>query len=413
MPSTALASISSIQYPCWAFVDYENHHSLRNISFSLYSKVIIFISDACTKIDFKYIARQIPVQFEVLLVDGKSKNNMDFHIALKLGQLHETEAENIEFHIISNDRGVDGIIQLLNKLGRKCARYSLWYHSKANTNNTDNRHPSSTPPLHTNSMASNTDPQSVEGEDFLNWLRDGLSKRAFRVNKKNAKIHMTKDGLLLVSPDIFKQFNKNQWSYAQKRFTKLRLHEKTSNGTNIHEYTVTAARKLTTIKGYLITDTTNVYPGIKLPDVNLRLSKIGNGGIRKKPDKKKISGRGFLHWLREKLEQKKFRINGPRSNIHVVQAGLLLVCPNIFRLYAGGVLWGQAQSNFKALKLHEPRPDDTGLSVHTFHYSTPTNNGKHKTIKGILIKDYEKLFRNVQFPDVNRQLIYGTPKEAA
>jgi hypothetical protein len=67
MPSTALASISSIQYPCWAFVDYENCHSLKNIPFSIYSNTIIFISDACTKIDFKYITRQIPTQFEILL----------------------------------------------------------------------------------------------------------------------------------------------------------------------------------------------------------------------------------------------------------------------------------------------------------------------------------------------------------
>ena len=113
-----------------------------------------------------------------------------------------------------------------------------------------------------------------DGKEFLNWLRDGLHQRKFQVNDVNAKIHMTKQGLFLVSPAIFRQFDKEKWSYAQKRFTKLKLHEKNTNGTNIHEYLITGPKKRSMIKGFLITDTANVFPGIELPSINHKLSKI-------------------------------------------------------------------------------------------------------------------------------------------
>ncbi len=113
-----------------------------------------------------------------------------------------------------------------------------------------------------------------DGKEFLNWLRDGLHQRKFQVNDVNSKIHMTKEGLFLVSPAIFRHFDKEKWSYAQKRFTKLKLHEQNTNGTNIHEYLVTGLKKRSMIKGFLITDTANVFPGIELPTINHKLSRV-------------------------------------------------------------------------------------------------------------------------------------------
>jgi integrating conjugative element relaxase (TIGR03760 family) len=113
-----------------------------------------------------------------------------------------------------------------------------------------------------------------DGKYFLNWLRDGLHQRTFKVNDVNSRIHMTQEGLFLVSPAIFRQFDNDKWSYAQKRFTKLKLHERNSNGTNIHEYMATGVKKRSMIKGFLITDTANVFPGIELPNINHKLSKV-------------------------------------------------------------------------------------------------------------------------------------------
>ena len=123
-------------------------------------------------------------------------------------------------------------------------------------------------------LAPNTQPEHKDGKEFLNWLRDGLHRRKFPVNDVNSKIHMTKEGLFLVSPAIFRQFDKDKWSYAQKRFTKLKLHEQNTNGTNIHEYLVSGPKKRSMIKGFLITDTANVFPGIELPNINHKLSKL-------------------------------------------------------------------------------------------------------------------------------------------
>jgi len=119
-----------------------------------------------------------------------------------------------------------------------------------------------------------SNPDGNAGEQFLNWLRDGLHERTFKVNDAYSKIHRTAEGIFLVSPSVFKAFDQSNWSYVQKRFTKLRLHERNSNGTNIHEYLVTGKKKKSLIKGFLIRDTANVFPGIELPTTNYALSRV-------------------------------------------------------------------------------------------------------------------------------------------
>ena len=49
-------------------------------------------------------------------------NNLDFHIAFHLGRFHETAGSDIEFNVISNDQGFNGLINHLKKIGRKCKR---------------------------------------------------------------------------------------------------------------------------------------------------------------------------------------------------------------------------------------------------------------------------------------------------
>lgn len=121
---------------------------------------------------------------------------------------------------------------------------------------------------------SESSPDGNAGEKFLNWLRDGLHERKFKVNDAYSKIHRTAEGIFLVSPSVFKEFDQANWSYVQKRFTKLRLHERNTNGTNIHEYLVTGKKKKSLIKGFLIQDTANVFPGIELPTTNYALSRV-------------------------------------------------------------------------------------------------------------------------------------------
>ncbi len=115
------------------------------------------------------------------------------------------------------------------------------------------------------------------GQAFLNWLRAGLRDRRFQVNNRNARIHVVSEGLLLVSPGIFKDFDREAWSKAQKRFQRLKVNLKTPSGHNIWTYEVTGElnkEKPTRLKGFLIQDIETVLPNIHLPAPNPHLTLV-------------------------------------------------------------------------------------------------------------------------------------------
>jgi hypothetical protein len=118
------------------------------------------------------------------------------------------------------------------------------------------------------------------GRRFLTWLRDGIQTGRLELNATNARLHRVEEGLLLVSPGIFKDYrdpNGADWAYVQKRFTKLKLHSKNPDGTNIYTYDVSGKKRKSTIKGYLIPDLElgRVFPSTALPDPNPHLSPAG------------------------------------------------------------------------------------------------------------------------------------------
>jgi len=114
------------------------------------------------------------------------------------------------------------------------------------------------------------------GQAFRAWLQDGLLKDKFETNSVNARIHTVAEGLLLVSPGIFKDYDKTNWQYVQKRFQKLKLHRKTTQGTNIYTYQVTGKRNKSRIKGFLIEEPGNIFPGVNLPSPNPHLELLGD-----------------------------------------------------------------------------------------------------------------------------------------
>ena len=116
-----------------------------------------------------------------------------------------------------------------------------------------------------------SDDSEDAGEAFHAWLHDGLLKDKFETNSVNARIHTVKEGLLLVSPGIFKDYDKTDWQHVQKRFQKLKLHRKTTQGTNIYTYQVTGKRNKSRIKGFLIEEPNAVFSGVNLPSPNPHL----------------------------------------------------------------------------------------------------------------------------------------------
>jgi len=113
------------------------------------------------------------------------------------------------------------------------------------------------------------------GEQFLSWLRAGLASGDIITNDVRARVHVVPEGILIVSPAIFKDFahhSNNDWNHTQKRFQKLGLHEKTPQGTNIHSYHTVGGRKTSTVNGLLIRDHSSLFQDTA-PNPNPYLSK--------------------------------------------------------------------------------------------------------------------------------------------
>lgn len=106
------------------------------------------------------------------------------------------------------------------------------------------------------------------GKQFLAWLRDGLATGRLAINTPQARIHVIEQGLVLVSPGIFKDFSAARWNHVQKRFQKLKLHQRTHDNMNIWTCKATGARKQALMKVYLISKTEVSELGLTLPPPN-------------------------------------------------------------------------------------------------------------------------------------------------
>ncbi|MEX2258538.1 MAG: MobH family relaxase [Woeseia sp.] len=110
------------------------------------------------------------------------------------------------------------------------------------------------------------------GEPFLPWLVDGLSSGVLAINTAKADVHVVDEGLLLVSPAIFRVFADDRWQDAQKHFLKRKLSDKKAHGENIFHYAVDGDGDRQTIKGLLIRNP-EAKLGIALPSANGLLSR--------------------------------------------------------------------------------------------------------------------------------------------
>ncbi len=110
------------------------------------------------------------------------------------------------------------------------------------------------------------------GPAFLAWLKAGLASGDLPMNAVNARAHRVREGVLLVSPGIFRDYGnavQAPWASIQKRFQKLRVHRKTPEGLNIWTYSVIGERRIRELKGMLIDDPEKAFgPGLSLPSAN-------------------------------------------------------------------------------------------------------------------------------------------------
>ena len=94
----------------WAFVDYENFGSLDSVNLAQYQRILVFLGAKQSKMN---VGEQFPVGFctvEMLKVKKSSANNVDFHIAYYLGKFATEADPAVDFHVMSNDSGYDGLL---------------------------------------------------------------------------------------------------------------------------------------------------------------------------------------------------------------------------------------------------------------------------------------------------------------
>jgi len=119
--------------------------------------------------------------------------------------------------------------------------------------------------------AADSDTARVEEDDpgrrFVAWLKELIAIGRVEINTVRARIHVLQEGLALVSPGIFRDFDTANWNKAQKRFQKLKLHLKRPDGTNIWTCRVAKDRKQSLIKVILIPEPEKAL-GVKLPPPN-------------------------------------------------------------------------------------------------------------------------------------------------
>ena len=130
------------------------------------------------------------------------------------------------------------------------------------------------------------------GQNFVDWLKAGITSHKLIINDVKALIHTVDDTSMLVTPGIFKRYVQEHpyleqksdrngttaWQQVQRAFEKERLHQKTGKQLNIWTFNVTGPRKTKQLKGYLLKDPTLLFH--EQPFNNPSLSRTIEGPTR-------------------------------------------------------------------------------------------------------------------------------------
>ena len=112
------------------------------------------------------------------------------------------------------------------------------------------------------------------GRDFLHWLMAGIQSGLIKYNRPEARVHVVGEGVLLVSPMIFKDYAEQtglaDYLSVQRSFIKLKLHQENSAGMNVYQYVLSGSNSV--IAGFLIANPGIVF-GTDVPGPNPLLNR--------------------------------------------------------------------------------------------------------------------------------------------
>jgi hypothetical protein len=125
----------------------------------------------------------------------------------------------------------------------------------------------------------------------LAWLKTGVISHKIIINDAKARVHTVAGTAFLVSPDIFKRYalehpeieavarerQLEAWQLVQRAFEKKKRHRKTPEQLNIWTCQVKGPRKTRELRGYLLTEPTDVFSEVPYDNAILALVEISEG----------------------------------------------------------------------------------------------------------------------------------------
>jgi hypothetical protein len=106
-----------------ALIDYENIGSLQE-GLHGFDNMLFFRGAKQENIKIPVTALNSAISVRIIPATEVSKNNVDFHLVLELGQQTALAGATSHYSVISCDKGYDGIIARLKGAGISCTRFS-------------------------------------------------------------------------------------------------------------------------------------------------------------------------------------------------------------------------------------------------------------------------------------------------
>ena len=103
-----------------ALIDFENATNTGEMDFNNVNEIIIF--KGANQLQKAVKLNDFNGHITTINIDKIGKNNLDFHLVFKLGELHYQRSLSDQFHVISGDKGFDDVIYQLCEQGRIAKR---------------------------------------------------------------------------------------------------------------------------------------------------------------------------------------------------------------------------------------------------------------------------------------------------
>ncbi|WP_161624036.1 conjugal transfer nickase/helicase domain-containing protein [Methylohalobius crimeensis] len=176
-----------------------------------------------------------------------------------LGEILDRACHRLNLPPLSAPEPVSDTVTAKTEPGQDVGRIATV--SGGNDDRNDSRSPGSIEKAASAVSASGKITNKELGRRFLAWLSEGVQSGEFEGNAPDALVRMVPEGMLLVSPGIFRKFSEcaasygmeaPDWEKVQKGFLKLGLHQRTSDGLNMYRIEIADSGRKGRSAGVLI-----------------------------------------------------------------------------------------------------------------------------------------------------------------